>query len=68
MLFVTTLITGASLQAFIVPLFINAGEPIGNIAIFGLPTRIGNLNELMISSGYNRAYVVREYSMQQPLI
>ncbi len=60
-MFVTILTTGASLQAFMVPLLINGGGPAGTIRIFGLPPKIGNLNEMLILFGYNRAYIDREY-------
>lgn len=60
-MFVTILTSGASLQAFMVPLLINGGGPTGTINIFNLPPRIGNLNEFLILFGYNRAYIDREY-------
>lgn len=60
-MFVTILTTGASLQAFMVPLLINGGGPAGTINLLGLPPKIGNLNEMLILFGYNRAYIDREY-------
>lgn len=60
-LFATVLTTGASLQAFMVPLLINGGGPEGMIRIPGLDPRMGNKNEFMVLFGYNRAYIDREY-------
>jgi arabinogalactan oligomer/maltooligosaccharide transport system permease protein len=54
-LFATILTTGASLQAFMVPLLINGGGPTGEISIPGLTPRTGNLNEMMVLFGYDRA-------------
>ena len=60
-LFATVLTTGASLQAFMVPLLINGGGPEGMIRIPGLDPRMGNKNEFMVLFGYNRAYIDKEY-------
>lgn len=60
-LFATVLTTGASLQAFMVPLLINNGAPVGTISVLGLEERTGRLNEMMVLFGYNRAYIDMEY-------
>ncbi len=60
-LFATVLTTGASLQAFMVPLLINSGGPQGMIHVPGLPPELGNKNEFMVLFGYNRAYFDNEY-------
>ncbi len=62
-LFATVLTTGASLQAFMVPLLINGGGPEGRIVVDGLPPKIGRLNEFMVLFGYNRAYIDKEYGL-----
>ncbi len=60
-LFATVLTTGASLQAFMVPLLINGGGPVGNIVVLGLEPRTGRLNEMMVLFGYNRARIDQLY-------
>ncbi|MEM1826307.1 MAG: sugar ABC transporter permease, partial [Desulfurococcaceae archaeon] len=55
------LTTGASLQAFLVPLLINYGGPTGTVSVPGLGSRTGNLNELLILFGYNRATIDKEW-------
>ncbi len=62
-LFATVLTTGASLQAFMVPLLINGGGPTGLIKIPGLEPRYGNYNEFLILYGYDQARIYNEYGL-----
>ncbi|QOR94542.1 ABC transporter permease subunit [Thermosphaera chiliense] len=61
LMFATILTTGASLQAFMVPLLLNAGGPTKTISIPGLGTRSGNVNEFLILFGYNRVSIDKDY-------
>jgi len=56
----TILTTGASLQAFLVPLLINGGGPTVTITIPGIGSRTGNVNEMLILFGYNRAVIDKD--------
>lgn len=57
----TILTTGASLQAFMVPLLINSGGPSRLITIPYVGSRHGNVNELLILFGYNRAMIDKDW-------
>ena len=61
LMFATILTTGASLQAFMVPLLLNGGGPTKPISIPGLGTRSGNVNEFLILFGYNRVSIDKDY-------
>ena len=61
LMFATILTTGASLQAFMVPLLLNNGGPTKTISIPGLGTRSGNVNEFLILFGYNRVSIDKDY-------
>lgn len=60
-IFASILTTGASLQAFMVPLLINGGGPTQTISIPWVGSRVGNVNEMMVLFGYNRAYRDKNY-------
>ncbi len=60
-IFAAILTTGASLQAFMVPLLINGGGPTQTISIPWVGSRVGNVNEMMVLFGYNRAYRDKDY-------
>ncbi len=62
-LFATILTSGASLQAFMVPLLINDGGPTTMIKLPGFTSTLGNANELMILYGYNRAWLDQQYGL-----
>jgi len=55
------LTTGASLQAFLVPLTLNGAGPVGNVCVSYIGCRAGPLNEMLIVFGYNRIMIDREY-------
>jgi arabinogalactan oligomer/maltooligosaccharide transport system permease protein len=57
----TILTTGASLQAFMIPLVLNGGGPTGTINIPFIGSAVGNLNEMLILFGYNRMYIDNLY-------
>jgi len=57
----TILTTGASLQAFLVPLTINGAGPIGEICIPYIGCTSGYLNEMLIVFGYYRVTIDKEY-------
>ncbi|MEM0378634.1 MAG: sugar ABC transporter permease [Thermosphaera sp.] len=61
LMFATILTTGASLQAFMVPLLLNGGGPTRPITVPGLGTRSGNVNEFLILFGYNRVSIDKDY-------
>jgi arabinogalactan oligomer/maltooligosaccharide transport system permease protein len=61
LMFAAILTTGASLQAFMVPLLLNGGGPTKPISIPGLGTRSGNVNEFLILFGYNRVSIDKDY-------
>lgn len=60
-IFAAILTTGASLQALMVPLLINGGGPTQTISIPWVGSRVGNVNEMMVLFGYNRAYRDKDY-------
>ncbi len=62
-LFAAILTTGASLQAFMVPLLLNSGGPASTISLPGFPSALGNTNELMVLYGYNRAWLDQQYGL-----
>lgn len=62
-LFAAILTTGASLQAFMVPLLINNGGPQGFISVPGFKPVSGYTNEMMILYGYKRAWIDQEYGL-----
>jgi len=55
------LTTGASLQAFLVPLVLNGAGPIGDVCAPGIGCRAGYMNEMLIVFGYYRITIDREY-------
>jgi len=57
----TILTTGASLQAFLIPLIINGGGPVGRIEIPGVGWAVGYRNEMLILFGYNKIMIDQEY-------
>lgn len=57
----TILTTGASLQAFMVPLLINGGGPTQTISVPWIGERTGNVNEMLMLFGYNRAIADKEW-------
>ena len=61
--FAAIMTTGASLQAFLVPLLINTGGPPGIISFPGTTPVLGNYNEFIILYGYRQAYFYREYGL-----
>jgi arabinogalactan oligomer/maltooligosaccharide transport system permease protein len=61
LMFATILTTGASLQAFMVPLLLNGGGPTRPIEIPGLGVKSGNVNEFLILFAYNRVSIDKEY-------
>lgn len=56
------LTTGASLQAFLVPLTLNGAGPSGYVCMPYLGCKAGWLNEMLIVFGYNRIMIDREYA------
>ncbi len=62
-LFAAILTSGASLQAFMVPLLINQGGPAKMIDLPGLRPALGNSNEMMVLFGYNRAWIDQQYGL-----
>ncbi len=57
----TILTTGASLQAFMVPLLINGGGPTKTIAVPYLGSATGNANEVLLLFGYDRVTIDKQY-------
>jgi len=57
----TILTTGASLQAFMVPLVLNGGGPIGTITIPYIGSSVGYKNEMLILFGYNKVMIDNEW-------
>ncbi|WP_440059968.1 carbohydrate ABC transporter permease [Thermogladius sp. 4427co] len=57
----TILTTGASLQAFMVPLLINGGGPTQTISVPGLGSATGNANEMILLFGYDRVTIDKQY-------
>lgn len=57
----TILTTGASLQAFMVPLLLNGGGPTQTVSVPWIGERTGNVNEMLILFGYNRAVADKEW-------
>jgi arabinogalactan oligomer/maltooligosaccharide transport system permease protein len=55
------LTTGASLQAFLVPLTLNGAGPIGNVCAPGVGCTAGYMNEMLIIFGYYRVTIDKEY-------
>ncbi|ADV64443.1 carbohydrate ABC transporter permease [Desulfurococcus mucosus] len=55
------LTTGASLQAFMVPLLLNGGGPTRVITVPYFGSKTGNVNEMIILFGYNRAITDKEW-------
>jgi arabinogalactan oligomer/maltooligosaccharide transport system permease protein len=55
------LTTGASLQAFLVPLVINGAGPTGEIYVQGVGSTVGPKNEMLIVFGYNKIMIDGEY-------
>ncbi|RLG83249.1 MAG: sugar ABC transporter permease [Thermoprotei archaeon] len=55
------LTTGASLQAFLVPLTINSAGPIGEICAPYVGCTSGYKNEMLIVFGYHRVMIDKEY-------
>ena len=62
-LFAAILTTGASIQAFMVPLLINNGGPTALLGFLNFPTALGNTNEVIILYGYNRAWLDQRYGL-----
>lgn len=62
-LFAAILTTGASLQAFMVPLLINNGGPQGFISVPGFKPVSGYTNEMMVLYGYKRAWIDQEFGL-----
>jgi arabinogalactan oligomer/maltooligosaccharide transport system permease protein len=62
-LFAAILTTGASIQAFMVPLLINNGGPTALLSFLNFPTALGNTNEVIILYGYNRAWLDQQYGL-----
>jgi arabinogalactan oligomer/maltooligosaccharide transport system permease protein len=62
-LFAAILTTGASLQAFMVPLLINQGGPAKTLYLPGFKPALGNSNEMMVLFGYNRAWLDQQYGL-----
>ncbi|NAZ27261.1 MAG: ABC transporter permease subunit [Thermogladius sp.] len=57
----TILTTGASLQAFMVPLLINGGGPTETITAPFLGSATGNANEFLLLFGYDRVTIDKQY-------
>ncbi len=62
-LFAAILTSGASLQAFMVPLLINNGGPTTTVRVPGFPPALGGANEMMVLYGYNRAWLDQDYGL-----
>ena len=62
-LFATILTTGASLQAFMVPLLVNTGGPAAMISLPSFRPALGNTNEMMVLYGYDRAWLDQQYGL-----
>ncbi|MEZ0394302.1 MAG: sugar ABC transporter permease [Desulfurococcaceae archaeon] len=58
----TILTTGASLQAFMVPLLINYGQPFGVISVPLVGTATGRLNDMLLLFGYDRVTIDHQYA------
>jgi arabinogalactan oligomer/maltooligosaccharide transport system permease protein len=61
--FAAILTTGASLQAFMIPLLINNGGPTAFLSFLNFPTALGNSNEVIVLYGYNRAWLDQQYGL-----
>jgi arabinogalactan oligomer/maltooligosaccharide transport system permease protein len=61
--FAAILTTGASLQAFMIPLLINNGGPAKSISLPGYTPTTGYSNEMMVLYGYNRAWLDQDYGL-----
>ncbi len=61
--FAAILTTGASLQAFMIPLLINNGGPAKLISLPGFTPATGYSNEMMVLYGYNRAWLDQDYGL-----
>jgi len=57
----TILTTGASLQAFMIPLLLNGGGPVGPITIPYIGTSVGYKNEMLILFGYYKVMIDNEW-------
>ncbi|MCY0868425.1 MAG: sugar ABC transporter permease [Desulfurococcus sp.] len=57
----TILTTGASLQAFMVPLLLNGGGPTQMICVSWMGCKTGNVNEMIMLFGYDRAIIDKEW-------
>ncbi|ADM27520.1 binding-protein-dependent transport systems inner membrane component [Ignisphaera aggregans DSM 17230] len=57
----TILTTGASLQAFMIPLLLNGGGPVGPITIPYIGTSVGYKNEMLILLGYYKVMIDNEW-------
>ncbi|MEM0260258.1 MAG: sugar ABC transporter permease [Sulfolobales archaeon] len=61
--FAAIMTTGASLQAFLVPLLINGGGPATMISFPGTSPQLGYSNDFIILYGYRQAYFYRDYGL-----
>ncbi|MEZ0289889.1 MAG: sugar ABC transporter permease [Sulfolobales archaeon] len=61
--FAAIMTTGASLQAFLVPLLINNGGPVSMIYFPGTSPQLGYSNDFIILYGYREAYYYRDYGL-----
>lgn len=62
-LYAAILTSGASLQAFMVPLLINNGGPVKTLRVPGFEAAMGGSNEMMVLYGYNRAWLDQNYGL-----
>jgi len=60
--FAAVMTTGASIQAFMIPLLINNGLPYGSIELFGM-SGMGYRNDVLLLYAYKQAYWYREYGL-----
>jgi len=60
--FAAIMTTGASIQAFMIPLLINNGSPYGSIELFGM-SGTGYRNDVLLLYAYKQAYWYREYGL-----
>ncbi|MEN2999703.1 MAG: ABC transporter permease subunit [Acidilobaceae archaeon] len=61
--FAAVLTSGASLQAFMIPLLINEGGPAKLVNVPGLREVTAYANEMMVLYGYNRAWREQDYGL-----
>mgnify|MGYP001772653663 CR=1 FL=1 len=61
--FAAIMTTGASLQAFLVPLLVNNGGPATIISFPGTRPELGYANDFILLYGYRLAYFYREYGL-----